>query len=355
MKYTLIDPNGNVLLAVESSPVVTEADIKADLDKAAKACESAFDEVTKYQDAMAVMSSEGFGEQVKAVANKVWEKIKEAIGKIIEYLKRARDWIASKLKFNKPSKEGIELSKEIANAGKNVKPVVEKAVNPNKDEQLESKVDDSTDKIDELLERADKCVQIIGTILGTSKTNFDHDVYSHSGFIKNCYAVLTDKCNDAELSRWMNYYKGINSKAVVIKTDYTRNDMNISDFAENSYLKSGAYLSELKQCLHVTEELIFNFNKAVDECKPIEGGESNNASKLLTMQTMLMCLHTVSTSMVDYISAMCAYVRLVDTFVNASASQYEERTGKSYADYATGKVGLNGQPTDPHYFDITGK
>ena len=53
MNYTLRDPNGNVLLAVESSPVVTEADMEADLDKAAKACESAFDEVTKYQDAMA--------------------------------------------------------------------------------------------------------------------------------------------------------------------------------------------------------------------------------------------------------------------------------------------------------------
>ena len=87
MNYTLRDPNGNVLLAVESSPVVTEADMITDLDKAAKACESAFDEVTKYQDAMAVMSSEGFSEQAKAVASKVWEKIKEFFKRIIKWFK----------------------------------------------------------------------------------------------------------------------------------------------------------------------------------------------------------------------------------------------------------------------------
>ena len=98
MKYTLTDPNGNVLLAVESSPVVTEADMKVDLDKAAKACESAFDEVTKYQDAMAVMSSEGFGEQVKIVASKVWEKIKEAIDRLIGWIKQLIKYIRDGVK-----------------------------------------------------------------------------------------------------------------------------------------------------------------------------------------------------------------------------------------------------------------
>ena len=98
MKYTLTDPNGNVLLAVESSPVVTEADMRADLDKAAKACESAFDEVTKYQDAMTVMSSEGFGEQAKAVASKVLEKIKEAIKRLIEWIKRLIKYIKDEVK-----------------------------------------------------------------------------------------------------------------------------------------------------------------------------------------------------------------------------------------------------------------
>ena len=97
MNYTLRDPNGNVLLAVESSPVVTEADMKADLDKVAKACESAFDEVTKYQDAMAVMSSEGFGEHVKAVASKAWEKIKEFFINIGKWIKHIFDIIKQKI------------------------------------------------------------------------------------------------------------------------------------------------------------------------------------------------------------------------------------------------------------------
>ncbi len=97
MNCTLRDPNGNILLAVESSPVVTEADMKADLDKAAKACESAFDEVTKYQDAMAVMSSEGFGEQVKAVADKVWEKIKEFFKWLKEWCKKIFGFIKTRI------------------------------------------------------------------------------------------------------------------------------------------------------------------------------------------------------------------------------------------------------------------
>ena len=95
MNYTLRDPNGNVLLAVESSPVVTEADMTADLDKVAKACESAFDEVTKYQDAVAVMSSEGFGDQVKIVAEKVKNKLIEWFKKIIDFFKRIGLFIGS--------------------------------------------------------------------------------------------------------------------------------------------------------------------------------------------------------------------------------------------------------------------
>jgi len=115
MNLQLRDPNGNVLLAVESSPVVTEADMKADLDKAAKACESAFDEVTKYQDAMAVMSSEGFGEQAKAVASKVWEKIreffkwlKEWCKKIFGFIKTRIAKISNKLKIKLLSKSEVK-------------------------------------------------------------------------------------------------------------------------------------------------------------------------------------------------------------------------------------------------------
>ena len=119
MKYTLTDPNGNVLLAVESTPVVTEADMKADLDKAAKACESAFDEVTKYQDAMAVMSSEGFGEQAKAVAGKVWEKIVELFKRFITFLKKVGDFISTNV---------MKLANNLARLVKRPKPLTQEQI-----------------------------------------------------------------------------------------------------------------------------------------------------------------------------------------------------------------------------------
>ena len=113
MKYTLNDPNGNTILSVESTPVATEADIRADLDKAAKACESAFDEVTKYQDAMAVMSSEGFGEQAKAVASKVWEKIKEFFINLGKFIKKIGMFIINTFNKKKIKPEQKEKAKEI--------------------------------------------------------------------------------------------------------------------------------------------------------------------------------------------------------------------------------------------------
>ncbi len=88
MNLQLKDSNGNLILAVESSPVAIAVDDGvASFNETSKACESAFDEVTKYQDAMTVMSSEGFGEQVKAVASKAWEKIKEFFKRIINWFK----------------------------------------------------------------------------------------------------------------------------------------------------------------------------------------------------------------------------------------------------------------------------
>ncbi len=84
--FTLRDPQGNIILAAESvtAPVSLESYGVA-LAEADKAVESAFDETEKYSNAMAVMSSEGFGEQAKAVAGKVWEKIKEFFAKIADW------------------------------------------------------------------------------------------------------------------------------------------------------------------------------------------------------------------------------------------------------------------------------
>ena len=96
--FTLRDPQGNIILAAESvtAPVSLESYGVA-LAEADKAVESAFDETEKYSNAMAVMSSEGFGEQAKAVAGKVWEKIKEFFAKIADWFGKLSNAINSLL------------------------------------------------------------------------------------------------------------------------------------------------------------------------------------------------------------------------------------------------------------------
>ena len=93
--FTLRDPQGNIILAAESvtAPVSLESYGVA-LAEADKAVESAFDETEKYSNAMAVMSSEGFGEQAKAVAGKVWEKIKEFFAKIATWFAKLGEAIS---------------------------------------------------------------------------------------------------------------------------------------------------------------------------------------------------------------------------------------------------------------------
>jgi len=93
--FTLRDPQGNIILAAESvtAPVSLESYGVA-LAEADKAVESAFDETEKYSNAMAVMSSEGFGEQAKAVASKVLEKIKEFFAKIADWFAKLGETIS---------------------------------------------------------------------------------------------------------------------------------------------------------------------------------------------------------------------------------------------------------------------
>ena len=101
MNLQLKDPSGNVLVSLESTPVTpTIESMTTDLAEATKAVESAFDETEKYSNAMAVMSSEGFGEQAKAVAGKVWGKIKEFFEWLIKWCKKFKDFVVNKaLKF----------------------------------------------------------------------------------------------------------------------------------------------------------------------------------------------------------------------------------------------------------------
>lgn len=185
MNYVLRDPNGNVLLAVESTPVVTEADMRADLDKAAKACESAFDEVTKYQDAMAVMSSEGFGEQVKAVASKAWEKIKEFCTKIKEICKFMFDKIKEFIVF---------ITKRIKPINKLKKPDVDKIITV-----LESKSNESVTPWEGItreelnLARSVENMTVAKTFLKHSDFN---GVYKLVNDIKAEIALIKDKTVD---------------------------------------------------------------------------------------------------------------------------------------------------------------
>ena len=98
MNLQLKDPSGNVLVSLESTPVTpTVESMTTDLVEATKAVESAFDETEKYSNAMAVMSSEGFGEQAKAVAGKVMNKIKEFFKWLLEWLKKFKDFISEKV------------------------------------------------------------------------------------------------------------------------------------------------------------------------------------------------------------------------------------------------------------------
>ena len=96
--FTLRDPQGNIILAAESvtAPVSLESYGVA-LAEADKAVESAFDETEKYSNAMAVMSSEGFGEQAKAVAGTVLKKIAAFFVKIGEWFAKLGDAINSLL------------------------------------------------------------------------------------------------------------------------------------------------------------------------------------------------------------------------------------------------------------------
>ena len=183
MNYTLRDPNGNVLLAVESSPVVTEADMRADLDKAAKACESAFDEVTKYQDAMAVMSTEGFGEQAKAVASKVWEKIKQFCTKIKEICK---------FMFGKIKEFIVFITKHIKPINKIKKPDVDKMITI-----LESKSNESVTSWEGITREEFNLARSVENMTVT-KHLFDHfgDIYKLVDNIKNEIVSIKDKTVD---------------------------------------------------------------------------------------------------------------------------------------------------------------
>ena len=137
--FTLRDPQGNIILAAESvtAPVSLESYGVA-LAEADKAVESAFDETERYSNAMAVMSSEGFGEQAKAVASKVWEKIKQFFAKIADWFAKLGDALNSLLVTPKfaasagpKGKELLKLQGEISKQQSAIKKVITKDMSTN--------------------------------------------------------------------------------------------------------------------------------------------------------------------------------------------------------------------------------
>ena len=137
--FTLRDPQGNIILAAESvtAPVSLESYGVA-LAEADKAVESAFDETEKYSNAMAVMSSEGFGEQAKAVAGAVLKKIAAFFVKIGEWFGKLAEAIGKLLlnaKFaaaaGPKGKELIKLQGEISKQQSAIMTTISKDISAN--------------------------------------------------------------------------------------------------------------------------------------------------------------------------------------------------------------------------------
>lgn len=81
--FAIRDNTGRLLFSVESDTPVASANALYDMDKS---IESAFAEATKYCNAVEVMSVEaGFGDNVKAVAIKVKDKLVAFFKKIVEF------------------------------------------------------------------------------------------------------------------------------------------------------------------------------------------------------------------------------------------------------------------------------
>lgn len=95
---TIKDAMGNVVCSVESTNSVTDMGIESwnpdyDLKDLQQSCES----MERYIIAAQVMSEEGFGDKVKAVAEKVGTKIMDALEAIIQYIGKFFTFIKDKV------------------------------------------------------------------------------------------------------------------------------------------------------------------------------------------------------------------------------------------------------------------
>ena len=84
---TIKDFKGNVVCSVESVVPAQHSDLFAIVEEAQKTIESYRLECAKYANALQVMSTESFGENVKNIATKFLQKVKEFFRKVALWCK----------------------------------------------------------------------------------------------------------------------------------------------------------------------------------------------------------------------------------------------------------------------------
>ena len=84
---TIKDSKGNVVCSVESVPAQHSSDLFAIVEEAQKTIESYRLECAKYANALQVMSTESFGENVKNIATKFLQKVKQFFQKVALWCK----------------------------------------------------------------------------------------------------------------------------------------------------------------------------------------------------------------------------------------------------------------------------
>lgn len=84
---TIKDSKGNVVCSVESVPAQHSSDLFAIVEEAQKTIESYRLECAKYANALQVMSTESFGENIKNIATKFLQKVKEFFRKVALWCK----------------------------------------------------------------------------------------------------------------------------------------------------------------------------------------------------------------------------------------------------------------------------
>jgi hypothetical protein len=87
MVFNIYNPDGSKAFSIESTDAIrSEESTELSLESLYESVESSYTECTKYINAVEVMSAEGFGENAKAVVDKVVKNIKEFLSKVCNFI-----------------------------------------------------------------------------------------------------------------------------------------------------------------------------------------------------------------------------------------------------------------------------